>query len=133
MAFPYSDPAQARAFLLEFIQKLDTVPEIHEGWVNLGMIIGIHLENPQIAFWIDAREGKVEVYETSPGPESASLHLTCELFHKLYLGQENAVLAFVQRKIRTTGKVSGIIKLTSTMPSAIQAYKNYLNEKGLTA
>ncbi|MBI3659736.1 SCP2 sterol-binding domain-containing protein [Candidatus Acetothermia bacterium] len=109
------------------------MPEIHEGWVNLGMIIGTHLENPKIDFWIDAREGKVEVHETSPGPESASLHLTCELFHKLYLGQENAVLAFVQRKIRTAGKVSGIIKLTSTMPSAIQAYKNYLSEKGLAA
>jgi len=133
MAFPYTDSVQARAFLLEFIQKLDTVPEIHEGWLDLRMTVGIHLENPKIDFWIDAREGKVIVHETSPGPENASLRLTCELFHRLYLGQENAVLAFVQRKIRTTGKVSGIIKLTSTMPSAIQAYKNYLGEKGLAA
>jgi hypothetical protein len=133
MPFPYSDPTQARAFLLEFIRRLDTVPEIHQGWSKLGMIVGIHLENPKIELWVDARSSKIDVYETSPGPESASLHLTCELFHRLYLGQENAVLAFVQRKIRTAGKVSGIIQLTSTMPSAIKAYQAFLKEKSLAA
>ncbi len=133
MAFPYTDPPQARAFLLEFIQKLDTVPEIHAGCSKLEMVVAIHLENPKLDFWIDARGGMVKVLEAHPGVESASLHLTCELFHQLYLGQENAILAFVQRKIRTTGKVSGIIQLTSTMPRAINAYKTLLAEKGLKA
>ncbi len=133
MAFPYSDAAQARQFLLEFIQKLDTVPEIHQGWSKLAMVIGIHLENPKLEFWIDARHQEVQVLEVNPGQEDASLHLTCELFHRLYLGQENAVLAFVQRKIRTSGRVQGIIQLTSTMPSAIKTYRVFLKEKGLSA
>jgi hypothetical protein len=134
MSFPYSDPVQARAFLIEFAQRLGTHPEIHDGWAKLEMIVGVHLENPKIAFWVDARGGQVRVTETPPdAPEGASLHLTCDLFHRLYLGQVNAMLAFVQRKIRTSGKVSGIIKLTSTMPTAIRLYQEFLTEKGLSA
>jgi putative sterol carrier protein len=133
MGFPYTDTAQARQFLFEFIQKLDTVPEIHQGWSKLAMVVGIHLENPKLDFWIDARHSPVQILETTPGQEDASLHLTCDLFHKLYLGQENAVLAFVQRKIRTSGRVQGIIQLTSVMPMAIKAYRAFLQEKKLLA
>lgn len=133
MGFPYRDPARAKEFVLEFAARLKDVPEVGPGWLALGMVVGIHLEQPQIDFWIDARGSALAIAETAPGAEGASLNLTCELFHKLYSGRENAMLAFVQRKIRPRGKVSGIIRLTRTMPQAVGVYKKYLAEKGLAA
>lgn len=133
MGFPYRDPAKAKEFVLEFIARLKEAPEVGPGWLALKMVVGIHLEQPQIDFWIDARGSELVLCETAPGEEGASLNLTCELFHRLYSGQENAMLAFVQRKIKPKGKVSGIIQLTRTMPQAVGVYKKYLAEKGSAA
>jgi hypothetical protein len=133
MGFPYRDPSQAKQFVFEFAGRLKDDPEIGPGWLALKMIVGIHLEQPQIDFWIDARGTELVISEVKPGDEGASLNLTCDLFHRLYSGQENAMLAFVQRKIKPRGKVAGIIQLTRTMPQAVGVYRQFLTEKGLTA
>lgn len=133
MGFPYKDPKQAEAFLLEFIERLKGVEEIYKGWSALNMVIGIHLKQPDVDFWVDTRGGDVVVQKEQPGPEGASLTLTADLFHQLYTGQENAMLAFVKGKIKPRGKVAGIMQLTRTMPSAVKVYKAYLAEKGLAA
>jgi putative sterol carrier protein len=89
---------------------------------------------PDIDFWIDTRGGKLELCTEKPeGEEEAALTLTADLFHKLYTGQENAMMAFTQRKIQPKGRVSGIMQLTSTMPQAVAVYREYLKEKGLEA
>ncbi len=132
MSFPYQDSVQAKEFILEFAKRLQANKELHEGWSKLGMVVGIHLENPKFDFWIDARSSEMKITEQSPGEEGASLTLTCELFHKLYTGQENAMMAFIKRSIRARGKVTGIMKLTGLMPQAVEVYKSYLQEKGLT-
>jgi putative sterol carrier protein len=82
-------------------------------------------------FWVDTRGGKLEIIEEQPGEEGASLTLTADLFHQLYTGRENAMLAFTKGKIKPKGKVAGIMQLTRTMPSAVEVYKEYLSEKGL--
>jgi hypothetical protein len=133
VGFPYRDSTEAKRFVLDFAARLKEAPEVGPGWLALKMVVGIHLEQPQIDFWIDARGSELAISETTPGEEGASLNLTCELFHKLYAGQENAMLAFVQRKIKPRGKVAGIIQLTRTMPQAVGVYKKYLAEKGLVA
>ena len=69
--------------------------------------------------------------EKPDGEEEAALTLTADLFNKLYTGQENAMMAFTQRKIQPKGRVSGIMQLTSTMPQAVAVYRQYLQEKGL--
>jgi hypothetical protein len=98
------------------------------------MLIGIHIKQPDIDFWVDARGKEMQICETHPGgEEDASLTLTAELFHKLYTGQENAMLAFAKRLIQPKGKVSGIMQLTRTMPQAAEAYTRYLAEKGVKA
>ncbi len=133
MGFPYKDPEQAEAFLLEFIERLKGVEEIYKGWSALNMVIGIHLKQPDVDFWVDTRGGDVVVQKEQPGPEGASLTLTADLFHQLYTGRENAMLAFVKGKIKPRGKVAGIMQLTRTMPSAVKVYKAYLAEKGLAS
>lgn len=131
MGFPYKEPEQAKAFVLGFVERLRGVEEIYKGWSALNMIIGIHIKQPEIDFWVDTRGGGLEVRADQPGEEGASLTLTADLFHKLYSGQENAMLAFTMGKIKPKGKVSGIMQLTRTMPSAVKVYKDYLAEKGL--
>ena len=131
MGFPYREPEQAKEFLLEFIERLKGVDEIYKGWSALGMVIGIHIRQPDLDFWIDTRGGDVIVQREQPGEEGASLTLTADLFHRLYTGQENAMLAFTKGKIKPRGKVAGIMQLTRTMPSAVKVYKEYLAEKGL--
>lgn len=131
MGFPYKEPEQAKAFVLGFVERLRGVEEIYKGWSALNMIIGIHIKQPEIDFWVDTRGGGLEVRADLPGEEGASLTLTADLFHKLYSGQENAMLAFTMGKIKPKGKVSGIMQLTRTMPSAVRVYKEYLAEKGL--
>jgi hypothetical protein len=117
MGFPYQDPQQAKEFILGFANRLKDVKEIYEGWSALKMLIGIHIKQPDIDFWVDARGEGMQICETHPsGEEDASLTLTAELFHKLY-----------------KGKVSGIMQLTRTMPQAVEAYKRYLAEKGVSA
>ncbi len=132
MGFPYQDPHQAKEFVIGFANSLKNVKEIYEGWSALKMLIGIHIKQPDIDFWVDARGEEMQICETHPGgEEGASLTLTADLFHKLYTGQENAMLAFTKRLIQPKGKVSGIMQLTRTMPQAVEAYKKYLAEKGL--
>jgi hypothetical protein len=134
MGFPYTDSKQAKEFVLGFANSLKDVKEIYEGWSALKMLIGIHIKQPDIDFWVDARSEGMQICETYPGgEEAASLTLTAELFHKLYTGQENAMLAFTKRLIQPKGKVSGIMQLTRTMPQAVEAYKKYLAEKGVKA
>jgi putative sterol carrier protein len=132
MGFPYRDTEQAKAFVLEFIERLREVDVIREGWQKLDMLIAIHIKQPDIDFWIDTRGGKLELATEKPdGEEEAALTLTADLFHKLYTGQENAMMAFTQRKIQPKGRVSGIMQLTNTMPQAVAVYRQYLQEKGL--
>ncbi len=132
MGFPYQDPQQAKPFVLGFANSLKDVKEIYEGWSALKMLIGIHIKQPDIDFWVDARGEGMQICETNPGgEEAASLTLTAELFHKLYTGQENAMLAFTKRLIQPKGKVSGIMQLTRTMPQAVEVYKRFLVEQGL--
>jgi len=132
MGFPYKDPEQAREFVFGFIDRLRNVDVIREGWQKLDMLIAIHIRQPDIDFWIDTRGGKLELCTEKPeGEEEAALTLTADLFHKLYTGQENAMMAFTQRKIQPKGRVSGIMQLTSTMPQAVAVYREYLKERGL--
>lgn len=131
MGFPYKDPKQAQEFVLSFVERLRDVEEIYRGWSALHMVIGVHIKQPEVNFWVDTREGDLVVQGEQPGEEGASLTLTAELFHRLYTGQENATLAFVKGKIKPKGKVSGIMQLTRTMPSAAKVYLEYLSEKGL--
>lgn len=131
MGFPYKDPQEAKAFILGFVERLRGVEEIYKGWSALNMVIGIHIKQPDLDFWVDTRGGDVVVRQEQPGEEGASLTLTAELFHRLYTGQENAMLAFTMGKIKPKGKVAGIMQLTRTMPSAVKVYKEYLAERGL--
>jgi hypothetical protein len=55
MGFPYRDAEQAKAFVLEFIERLREVDVIREGWQKLDMLIAIHIKQPDIDFWIDTR------------------------------------------------------------------------------
>lgn len=131
MGFPYKDSAEAKVFLMEFVERLKGVEEIYRGWSALNMVIGIHIKQPDVDFWVDARGEDLVFTEEQPGEEGASLTLTADLFHQLYAGKQNAMLAFTQGKIKPRGKVSGIMQLTRTMPSAVTVYKQYLEEKGL--
>jgi len=131
MGFPYKDAEQAKEFILKFVERLKGVEEIYKGWAALNMVIGIHIRQPDFDFWVDTRGGELVIKREQPGEEGASLTLTADLFHRLYSGQENALLAFTKGKIKPKGKVSGIIQLTRTMPSAVKVYKEYLAEKGL--
>lgn len=131
MGFPYKDPEQAKPFVLGFVERLKGVEEIYKGWSALNTVIGIHIKQPDLDFWVDTREGDLVVKQEQPGEEGASLTLTADLFHQLYTGQENAMLAFTKGKIKPKGKVAGIMQLTRTMPSAVAVYKAYLAEKGL--
>jgi hypothetical protein len=88
MGFPYRDAEQAKAFVLEFIERLRGVDVIREGWQKLDMLIAIHIKQPDIDFWIDTRGGKLEMLPDKPdGEEEAALTLTADLFHKLYTGR----------------------------------------------
>lgn len=132
MGFPYQEAQPAKEFVLAFVERLKEVKEIYAGWSSLDMLIGIHLKQPDVDFWVDTRGGGVQVCPEHPGgEEGASLTLTADLFHKLYTGQENAMVAFTKRLIQPKGKVSGIMQLTSTMPQAVQVYRKFLTERGL--
>lgn len=132
MGLPYGDAEQAKAFVLEFVERLKDVEEIYQGWSALDMVIGIHIRQPDFDFWVDTRGGDLQYREEQPAEEGASLTLTADLFHQLYSGQQNAMLAFTQGKIKPKGKVSGIMQLTRTMPKAVEVYKQFLGEKGFS-
>ncbi len=133
MSFPYRDPAQAKQFVLEYAGRLRDHPEVGPGWLALKMIVGIHLEQPQIDFWVDARGTELLISEIKPGDEDASLTFTCDLFHRLFTGQEDPVRAFVRRKIKARRRFAGIIELKRMLPQSIEVYQQFLTEKALTA
>jgi len=133
MGFPYQDPEEARAFLMGFLERLKEVEEIHRGWAALDMVIAVHLKQPDLDFWVDARGGAVEVRTEPPdAPEGAALTLTADVFHELYTGRENVMMAFAKGKIKPKGRVQGILQLARTMPLAVREYQAYLSEKGRT-
>jgi hypothetical protein len=133
MPFPYTDRAQADNFLFEFFLSTKTVPALFDAWRQLGMVVGIKIEDLDLGYTLDCTSVKDVVmgkgYPTTP--PGAALKLTSDTFHRLFSGKFNIMIAFSARKVKTEGNVAGIMKLTRLMPLLIQLYKDYLKKKGL--
>ena len=132
MPFPYTDRAQADDFLYDFFLSTKTVPALFDGWRQLGLVVGVKIEDLDLGYTLDCTSGKdvvmSKVYPSKPG---AALRLTSDSFHRLFSGKLNIMIAFSARKVKTEGNVAGIMKLTPLMPPSIQLYKAYLKKKGL--
>ena len=132
MPFPYTDRAQADDFVFEFFLSTKTVPALFDGWRQLGLVVGVKIEDLDLGYTLDCTSGKDVVmskgYPSNPG---AALKLTSDTFHRLYTGKLNIIMAFSARKVKTEGNVAGIMKITRLMPLLIQLYKDYLRKKGL--
>ncbi len=131
--FPYRDPDQAAEFALGYFYRLRADPDILKTWLGLRALIQVHITWPDIAVYVDTRDG--QTMEIHPGvaqePPALTLTLGADTFHHIYAGEMNVFLAFATRKIRTKGNVALIMKTTWTLPQAIRIYRQYGSELGL--
>jgi len=118
--FPYRDLDQATEFALGYFHRLRADPDILKTWLGLRSLIQVHIIRPNIAVYVDTRDG--ETMEIHPGvakePPALTLTLSADTFHRIYAGEMNVFLAFATRKIRTKGNVALIMKTTCPRPSA---------------
>ncbi len=131
--FPYQDPDKAGEFALGYFQRLQADPDIRQTWLGLRSLIQIRITKPDIAVYVDTRDG--ETMSITPGlaaePPALALTLNADTFHRIYAGEMNVFLAFATRKIKTQGNVALIMKTTWTLPQAIRIYRQYSAEKGV--
>jgi formate C-acetyltransferase len=131
--FPYRDLDQATEFALGYFHRLRADPDILKTWLGLRSLIQVHIIRPNIAVYVDTRDG--ETMEIHPGvakePPALTLTLSADTFHRIYAGEMNVFLAFATRKIRTKGNVALIMKTTWTLPQAIRIYRQYGSELDL--
>jgi pyruvate formate-lyase/glycerol dehydratase family glycyl radical enzyme len=131
--FPYRDPDQAAEFALGYFYRLRADPDILKTWLGLRSLIQVHITHPDIAVYVDTRDG--ETMDIHPGvagePPALILSLSADTFHRIYAGEMNVFLAFATRKIRTKGNVALIMKTTWTLPQAIRIYRQHGSELGL--
>lgn len=135
MGFPITDRGEAEKFLLEYLELTKTDPDLFAGWRNLGMVVGVKLEDLDLGFTLDCTSGQNVVITPGYPRErpGAALKTTSEVFHNIFCGRQNLMIAFSRRQVKTEGKVSGILKLTPLLPKNIALYKQYLAKKGLSA
>jgi len=132
MPFPYTDRAQADDFLFEFFLSTKTVPALFDAWRQLGLVVGVKIEDLSLGYTLDCTSGKdVVMSKGYPTKSGAALKVTSDTFHRLFMGRLNIMMAFSARKVKTEGNVAGIMKITRLMPLLIQLYKDYLKKKGL--
>jgi pyruvate formate-lyase/glycerol dehydratase family glycyl radical enzyme len=131
--FPYRDPDQAAEFALGYFCRLRADPDILKTWLGLRSLIQVHITGPDVAVYVDTRDG--ETMEINLGvaeePPALTLTLSADTFHRIYAGEMNVFLAFATRKIRTKGNVALIMKTTWTLPQAIGIYRQYGSGLGL--
>ena len=131
--FPYHDPQDAAAFALGYFHRLRTHPDILKTWLGLRSLIQVQITQPDIAVYVDTRDGQTMAITPGLTPETPALTLTlsADTFHRIYAGELNVFLAFATRKIKTRGNVALIMKTTWTLPQAIGLYRQYGVELGL--
>jgi pyruvate formate-lyase/glycerol dehydratase family glycyl radical enzyme len=131
--FPYQDPRQAAGFALGYFERLKADPDIRKTWLGLRSLIQVRISRPDIAVYVDTRDG--ETMRVTPGVTSErpalTLKLSANTFHRIYAGETNVFLAFATRKIKTQGNVALVMKTTWTLPQAIRIYREYGAELGL--
>ncbi|UCC62718.1 MAG: formate C-acetyltransferase/glycerol dehydratase family glycyl radical enzyme [Anaerolineae bacterium] len=132
--FPYQNPSEATEFALGYFQRLQADPDIRQTWLGLRSLIQVHINAPDIAVYVDTRDGQRMIVTPGVAPESPALTLTlsADTFHRIYAGEMNVFLAFATRKIKTRGNVALIMKTTWTLPQAIRIYRRYGAELGLS-
>jgi len=131
--FPYRDPERAAEFALGYFERLQADPDIRQTWLGLRSLIQVHITKPDIAVYVDTRDGQTMAVHPGVAPEPPALTLTLSAgtFHRIYAGEMNVFLAFATRKIKTRGNVALIMKTTWTLPQAIRIYRQYGAEMGL--
>jgi len=131
--FPFTDPDRAREFALGYSERLRAAPDIRKTWLGLRALIQVRITKPDIAVYVDTRDGETMNVTPSIAPEPPALTLTlsADAFHRIYAGETNVFLAFATRKIKTQGNVALIMKTTWTLPQAIRIYRQYGAELGL--
>jgi pyruvate formate-lyase/glycerol dehydratase family glycyl radical enzyme len=131
--FPYNDPVSASAFALGYFERLRADSDILKTWLGLRSLIQVHITRPDIAVYVDTRDGETMIVTPGTAPEAPALALTlnADTFHRIYAGELNVFLAFATRKIKTKGNVALIMKTTWTLPQAIRIYRQYGAELGL--
>ncbi|MEW5932144.1 MAG: SCP2 sterol-binding domain-containing protein [Bacillota bacterium] len=135
MPFPYRDPEQARPFLLEYFELTKTDPELLEAWKNLGMVVGVKIEDLGLGYTLDCTSGRdVVVLDRYPEePPGCAMKLNADVFHDIFTGRLNVMMAFGRRLVRTEGNIAGIMKLSFLLPKNIKLYKDYIRQKGLSS
>jgi hypothetical protein len=131
--FPFTDPDRAREFALGYFERLRADPDIRKTWLGLRALIQVRITRPDIAVYVDTRNG--ETMNVTPGiapePPALTLTLSADAFHRIYGGEMNVFLAFATRQIKTQGNVALIMKTTWTLPQAIRIYRRYGAELSL--
>jgi pyruvate formate-lyase/glycerol dehydratase family glycyl radical enzyme len=125
--FPYRESEKAAAFALGYFQRLRADPDILKTWLGLRSLIQVQITQPDIAVYVDTRDGQTMIITPGLTPETPALTLTltADVFHRIYAGELNVFLAFAARKIKTRGNVALIMKTTWTLPQAIGIYRKY--------
>lgn len=131
--FPFTDPDRAREFALGYFERLRADPDIRKTWLGLRALIQVRITRPDIAVYVDTRDG--ETMNVTPGiapePSALTLTLSADAFHRIYAGEMNVFLAFATRQIKTQGNVALIMKTTWTLPQAIRIYRQHGAELSL--
>ena len=131
--FPYQNPVEAAEFAFGYFERLRADPDIRKTWLGLRALIQVRITRPDVAVYVDTRDGETMVVTPGVAAETPALtlHLSADAFHRIYAGELNVFLAFATRKIKTRGNVALIMKTTWTLPQAISIYRRYGAELGL--
>ena len=120
--------------LVELFTKLFKDEELGPGLskVNQLVLYDYTEDGKNCCFWMDTREGKLEV---GPGKPSENPELVMSLSaddaHRCWSNKLNPVIAITRKKIRVKGSATGLLKLAPKLKKIAVYYNNILKEKGM--
>ncbi len=63
--FPYQNPVEAAEFAFAYFERLRADPDIRKTWLGLGALIQVRIAQPDVAVYVDTRDGETMV--VTPG------------------------------------------------------------------
>lgn len=132
----FNEPSQAVEAFVETFRRAAADPQIAGvvGKLKQMVYFDYTQDDPQISFFVDAREQVIEVGAGAPsGRPDVTILAGVDVGHQAWSNQLNPVVAMATGRIKAKGSTAALLKLAPVLKMIAPIYLAVLAEKGLKA
>lgn len=103
--------------LKNLVKSLDTLPDLKKEIVGINKTFQFNVSDGS-PFYVQAGEGEVKIVEGTIQSVSATITSTEQVLNDLFSGKLNGVQAFMQGKLKISGDIFAVQKLSNDIMKA---------------